>query len=217
MQNNLNASYFITVEGIEGVGKSTLVAWMRTYLAQQLKAPLVVTREPGGTPVAEQIRRILLTEREEAVAPDTELLLMFASRAQHLAQVIRPALSEGKWVLSDRFTDATYAYQGAGRGIAISKIATLERCVQEGLVPNATFLLDAPVDLALERIQQRGMNDRFESEQNAFFERVRQGYLQRAEEAPERFYVIDATQTAGKVQSVVQAHLDDLLRSANRR
>lgn len=190
---------FITLEGPEGAGKTT----NRTWLAEQLEAmghSLVLTREPGGTPLAEQIRDLLLDCHDEPVATDTELLLMFAARAQHLHQVIRPALEAGQIVLCDRFTDASYAYQGAGRGVPEQRIAQLEQFVQGDLRPDLTLLFDLPVEVGMQRAQARGRLDRFEQEQQDFFQAVRQGYLQRAALEPQRFIVLDASRPLVEVQ-----------------
>lgn len=197
---------FITVEGGEGVGKSTNI----TFIAGQLRAaghdPLL-TREPGGTALAESIRALLLEPRPEPIAQMTELLLVFAARAQHLAEVIEPALAAGRWVLCDRFTDATYAYQGAGRGLDRRVIGELERLVQGERRPDLTILLDAPVEIGRQRASARGALDRFEQEQQAFFERVRQDYRQRAGSEPERFRIIDAASPLAQVQAQLQAVL----------
>ncbi|MES2918450.1 MAG: dTMP kinase [Pseudomonadota bacterium] len=205
---------FITLEGGEGAGKSTSLAFIREYFASR-GLPLVVTREPGGTPLAEQLRELLLQKREEAVAPDTELLLMFAARAQHIAQVIAPALARGEWVLCDRFTDATYAYQGGGRGLSMTRIAELEALVQGTLRPDFTLLLDLPVAQGLARAGERAQKDRFESEQDAFFERVRATYRERAAAEPGRFRVIDASQGIPAVQAALKAALDGWLEAGS--
>lgn len=201
---------FITVEGIEGVGKSTNLV----FIEQRLRAAaldVVVTREPGGTPLGEAIRGLLLDHRQERMSDDTELLLMFAARAQHLQEVIRPALSEGRWVLCDRFTDATYAYQGGGRGIGAERIAALETWVQGDLRPDATLLLDVPVAQGLARAGGRGELDRFEREQAAFFERVREAYLAMAARYPARYRIIDASQPLAQVQAQLAAALARML------
>ena len=198
---------FITVEGIEGVGKSTNLEFVQRWLVEQGKA-LVVTREPGGTPLGEQIRGLLLDHRQSAMADDTELLLMFAARAQHLHEIIEPALAEGSWVLCDRFTDATYAYQGGGRGIDMQRIAALETWVQGARRPDLTLLLDVPVEVGLARVHQRGERDRFEREQEEFFERVRQTYLARAQQEPQRYRVIDASVTLEQVQHQLATTLE---------
>lgn len=203
---------FITIEGTEGGGKSTNIARLERYLSAQ-RIPFVQTREPGGTPLAEEIRTLLLSPREEPVSEDCELLLVFAARAQHLAEVVRPALAAGQWVLCDRFTDATYAYQGAGRGLSTDKIATLEQLVQAELKPDLTLLLDVPVDVGMARARGRGQLDRFEQEQQAFFERIRSAYLQRAAAEPERFVVVDAGQPLDAVWQQIETCMDDLLAS----
>ncbi|WP_461481314.1 dTMP kinase [Porticoccus sp.] len=197
---------FITVEGGEGVGKTTNMAFIRQWLDQH-GIPYVATREPGGTPLAEDIRTLLVSPRDEPVAENTELLLMFAARAQHLAQVIRPALARGQWVLCDRFTDATYAYQGAGRGVAMEKIAQLEALVQGELRPDLTLLLDIPVDQGMARANGRGAPDRFELEKLSFFNAVRDCYLARAAADPSRFCLIDAMQSLELVQRAIAAAL----------
>lgn len=201
---------FITLEGPEGAGKST----NREYLAERLReqgVEVLLTREPGGTPLAERIRELLLAPSEEPMAVDTELLLVFAARAQHLQQVIRPALAKGSVVLCDRFTDATYAYQGGGRGLSIERIAQLEQFVQGELRPDLTLIFDLPVEVGLARAAARGRLDRFEQEGRGFFEAVRQAYLQRAEQAPQRYRVLDAGQTLTQVQADIDALLPSLL------
>jgi len=190
---------FITIEGTEGVGKTTNIEFIQTWLNQQ-KVDFVTTREPGGTPLAEQIRELLLTPRDEKVCNSAELLLMFAGRAQHLDQVIVPAIQSGRCVVCDRFTDATYAYQGFGRGMDSALIAHLERLVQAELRPDLTLILDIPVEIGLQRASQRSAPDRFEREQTEFFERVRQGYLNIAANEPQRCVVIDASQPLEDVQ-----------------
>ncbi|HEY0722010.1 MAG TPA: dTMP kinase [Gammaproteobacteria bacterium] len=206
---------FITLEGSEGSGKSTNLTYIRDWLTGQ-GIDLVVTREPGGTPLGEALRALLLDHRNTSMSSDTELLLMFAARAQHLAELIIPALDAGKWVLCDRFTDATYAYQGAGRGISRERIALLEQWVQGQLRPDLTLFLDVPVSLGLERASNRGEPDRFEREQLAFFERVREGYLQQAREAPQRYRVIDASTTLVEVQQQIARVLTDVVTDARR-
>ncbi len=190
---------FITLEGSEGVGKSTNLAFIQRWLEEQGHQPMM-TREPGGTPLAEEIRELLLSQREEKVSQKAELLLMFAARAQHLDEKILPELARGGCVVSDRFTDATYAYQGYARGLNLDWIAQLEQLVQEKVRPDLTILLDLPTEVARQRMNKRGTTDRFEQEQSEFFDRVRQGYLTRAEAEPDRFAVIDAGQTLEKVQ-----------------
>nr|WP_252193817.1 dTMP kinase [Pseudomonas sp. TAE6080] len=201
---------FITLEGPEGAGKST----NREYLAERLRAEgieVLLTREPGGTPLAEKIREVLLATGDEVMDPDTELLLVFAARAQHLAQVIRPALARGAVVICDRFTDSTYAYQGAGRGLSLERIATLETFVQGDLRPHLTLVFDLPVDVGLARASARGRLDRFELEGRAFFEAVRAAYLQRAAAAPSRYCLLDAAQPLKQVQQAIDALVPKLL------
>lgn len=201
---------FITLEGPEGAGKST----NREYLAARLRAEgidVVLTREPGGTPLAERIRDLLLAPSDESMAADTELLLVFAARAQHLAQVIRPALARGAIVLCDRFTDATYAYQGGGRGLPQERIAVLEDFVQGQLRPDLTLVFDLPVEVGLARASARGQLDRFEQEGRAFFEAVRSTYLNRAKAAPGRYRLVDAALSLTEVQLSLDALLPQLL------
>lgn len=203
---------FITLEGGEGVGKSTNLSFVCDYLrARGLN--VVATREPGGTPTAERIRTLLLAEDEnDPLDNSTELLLVFAARAQHLARVIRPALARGDWVVSDRFTDATFAYQGSARGIDNARIRTLEHFVQQGLTPDLTLWLDMPVAQAAERLAARGgQTDRFEREREDFFERVRSGYRARAECEPERFAHIDAGRPLNEVQRDISTLLEHQL------
>ncbi len=201
---------FITLEGGEGAGKSSNLEHIRRRLLEAGK-DVVFTREPGGTPLGEAIRSLLLDHRQTAMADDTELLLMFAARAQHLAECIVPALDSGKWVLCDRFTDASYAYQGYGRGIPVERIGQLEAWVQGTLRPDLTLLLDLPVELGLQRAGQRSEPDRFEREKLEFFQRVRAGYLERAAQEPLRFRVIDAGQPLAAVQSQIDRVLSDYL------
>lgn len=202
---------FLTVEGIEGVGKSTIVKFIEAHL-QQTQKKIVMTREPGGTIIAEHIRQLLLTPNlDEVILPETELLLMFASRVQHIAKVILPALQKGEWVVSDRFVDASFAYQGGGRQIDLSHIERLEKWLVESVHPDLTILLDAPAEIGLQRAKHRGPHDRIEQEKTDFFERVRKVYLTRAEQDPKRFRVIDATQPLEVVQSKVLAILNEVL------
>ncbi|MGD8742298.1 MAG: dTMP kinase [Granulosicoccaceae bacterium] len=201
---------FITVEGSEGVGKTTNMEFTRDFL-HAAGIEVIITREPGGTILGEEIRELLLGHKHDGMADDTELLLMFAARAEHLARVIRPALARGAWVLCDRFTDATYAYQGGGRGIALERIAALEDWVQGELRPDLTLLLDVPVEIGLTRAGNRSEPDRFEKEQHDFFERVRSMYLQRAGENPERYRVIDASQPLEAVQAQLRQALADIV------
>tara|TARA_R110002110_G_scaffold213154_2_gene426266 strand:+ start:12107 stop:12766 length:660 start_codon:yes stop_codon:yes gene_type:complete len=200
---------FITVEGGEGAGKSTNIACIAAYLESH-GVELVVTREPGGTRLGEEIRGVLLRVREEPVAPMAELLLLFAARAQHLQQVIQPALAAGQWVICDRFTDASYAYQCGGRGMPASAVRTLETLVQGELRPDYTLLLDAPVETGLERVRGRGELDRFEQEQLAFFQRVRDTYLQLARESSGRYHLVDASLPLPEVQERLQEICEEL-------
>ncbi len=201
---------FITVEGTEGVGKSTNMGFIAELLDQR-GIDYVLTREPGGTPLAEDVRELLLQPRNEPVAEMTELLLVFAARAQHLHSLIQPALDKGQWVLCDRFTDATFAYQGAGRGLSIATIEKLQDMVQGALRPDCTVLLDAPVAVGMQRANKRSAPDRFESEKEAFFERVRQSYLAQAAAAPQRYRVVDAAADLTQVQLQIRELLEPLL------
>lgn len=204
---------FISIEGIEGAGKSTQLQFIADFLRSKGKQ-VVVTREPGGTTVGEQIRNILLEPAEQPMSEDTELLLMFAARAEHLQQVVRPALQRGDWVLSDRFVDATFAYQGGGRGVCEQRIATLADWTLQGCHTDITFLFDLPVTLGQLRVDQRPQQrDRFEQEQQAFFERVRQCYLARAQAEPGRIKLIDASQTVEAIQYQLLQPLEQLLGS----
>jgi len=204
---------FITLEGPEGAGKST----NREYLAQRLREhslDVVLTREPGGTPLAERIRELLLAPADEPMNSDTELLLVFAARAQHLAQVIRPALARGAVVLCDRFTDATYAYQGGGRGLPTSRIEQLECFVQGEMRPDLTLIFDLPVEIGLSRAAARGRLDRFEQEGLEFFEAVRSAYLDRAQQDRQRYRVVDAGQSLAAVQQSLDRLLPEMLERA---
>ena len=197
---------FITVEGGEGAGKTTNMTFIKQCL-DNWEVPYIHTREPGGTDLAEQIRELLLSKRDEKVAPTAELLLVFAARAQHLAEVIIPALQQGKIVLCDRFTDATYAYQGGGRQLDVDLIAELEQRVQGALRPDLTLLLDVSIETGMARAGQRGELDRFEQENIAFFNRVRDAYLARAEEYPQQFAIIDAGKSLNEVQAQIKSVL----------
>lgn len=202
---------FISIEGIEGAGKSTQLQFIADFLRSKGKQ-VVVTREPGGTAVGEQIRKILLEPAEQSMSEDTELLLMFAARAEHLQQVVRPALQRGDWVLSDRFVDATFAYQGGGRGICEQRIAALADWTLQGCDTDVTFLFDLPVSLGQLRVDQRPQQrDRFEQEQQAFFERIRHCYLARAQAEPERIKLIDASQTVEAIQQQLLQPLEQLV------
>lgn len=201
---------FITLEGGEGVGKTTNLQYI-TQLLTSRGIDFVVTREPGGTRLAENIRTLLLGDHEEEVSEMTELLLIFAARAQHLSKVIMPALAAGKWVVSDRFTDATYAYQGGGRGLNEQTIAQLERIVQGDLRPDLTLVLDLAPEIGLERARKRAALDRFEREKLEFFSRVREAYRQRAMLEPKRCIVIDASQPLDQVQHDILEALERVL------
>ena len=190
---------FITLEGWEGAGKSTAMKYLQQQLCQ-LNVDVLTTREPGGTLIAEQIREILLKKQTEPLTAATELLLVFAGRSQHIANVIRPALAKGQWVVCDRFTDASFAYQGGGRGVSWPMIESLEQFVQQGLQPDVTILLDAPPHLGLKRISRRAELDRIEAEKIDFFKRVREAYLQRAKQDPKRFVIIDTSKPLATVK-----------------
>ncbi|MCB1736777.1 MAG: dTMP kinase [Gammaproteobacteria bacterium] len=205
-----NVARFITVEGLEGAGKTTVLNAIETQL-RDAGLDLVTTREPGGTALGEDIRELLLGHKHDGMADDTELLLMFAARAEHLHQVIRPALERGQWVLCDRFTDATYAYQGGGRGIDMGRIAILEGFVQGTLRPDHTFLLDLPVRQGLDRAAGRSEPDRFEIQREAFFDAARATYRARADAEPERFRIIDASQDLNGVLAQLQRSVAALL------
>lgn len=201
---------FITLEGGEGAGKSSNMEW----LAAQLRAAgktVLLTREPGGTPLAESIREVLLAPSDEIMADDTELLLVFAARAQHLNEKIRPALARGEWVLCDRFVDATWAYQGAGRELDQRTIAALEALVVAGTQPDMTILFDVPVDLGMARAGKRAALDRIEQEDKAFFERIRECYRQRAGDQPGRFRVLDAARPLDVVREQLHPLIEEML------
>ena len=198
---------FITIEGQDGAGKSTNVAAMQAYLESQ-NIEYVHTREPGGTALGEQIRELLLNSPEK-IADKTELLMMFAARAQHIEAVIEPALSKGVWVLCDRFTDATYAYQGGGRGLDVNDIALLENYVQDGLTPDLTVVLDLPIEVSESRAGQRSAPDRFERQKHDFKQKVRDCYLSRAKAEPARIKVVDASQSLESVKASVVSVLSE--------
>ena len=197
---------FITIEGGEGAGKSTMMSRVAKWL-ESAGHRVVRTREPGGTDLAEKLREILLDRNNISLSDLAELLLVFAARAQHLAELIRPALARGDWVLCDRFTDATWAYQGGGRGLPRDEIASLEAIVHGDLQPDLTLLLDLPVELGMRRAARRSQADRFEQESTLFFKQVRDAYLERAEAAPERFAVIDASRNMDEVWSQIDSVL----------
>jgi dTMP kinase len=198
---------FITLEGIDGAGKSSHLAWIGERL-RQAGREVVITREPGGTPLGEKLRDILL---RDAMDVGTEALLMFAARQEHLAQVVRPALARGAWVVSDRFTDATFAYQGGGRGFSLHKLRMLEAWVHEGLQPDLTLYFDVPVSTGQARLKRApGRPDRFEQEDAAFHERVRAVYLDRARQFPRRFRVIDASKPLGQIKVLLEEVISSL-------
>lgn len=192
----MNNAKFITFEGVDGAGKSTHLAWFTDALRQR-GIDLVLTREPGGTPLGEKLRGLLLHEPMHA---ETEAMLMFAARREHLERVIRPALKQGTWVVSDRFSDASFAYQGGGRGVPVAKLEQLERWVQNDLQPDLTLLFDIPIEVARQRLASNVSLDRFEQEHGEFFQRVRQAYLDRAAEMPHRFVVIRAEKSLYEVK-----------------
>jgi dTMP kinase len=202
---------FITIEGGEGAGKSTMMRRVSHWL-ESAGHRVVNTREPGGTDLAEKLREILLDRNNISLSDKAELLLVFAARAQHLDELIRPALARGDCVLCDRFTDATWAYQGGGRGLPRTEIAALESLVHGDLQPDLTLLLDLPVDQGMQRAAERGQADRFEQESMVFFENVRKGYLDRAASAPDRFVVIDASGVVDSVWSQIESVLRERLR-----
>lgn len=200
------AGRFITLEGIDGAGKSTHLDWLKQYLEQHGRE-VVITREPGGTPLGEKLREILLSH---PMHPETEALLMFAARREHLDKVILPALAAGKWVVSDRFSDASFAYQGGGRGLAETKLQTLEEWVQQGLQPDLTLLFDVPVEVGRQRLAGNAMLDRFEQERQDFFQRVRQAYLRRASRQPARMRVINAARSLDEIRDELKEIVSSL-------
>jgi dTMP kinase len=210
MSDTTQTGKFITLEGVEGVGKTTNLEFIQSWIESR-NIPLVVTREPGGTDLGEAIRELLLGHAHDGMADDAELLLMFAARAEHLDKVIIPALNRGDWVLCDRFTDATYAYQGGGRGMDRHRIAAIEQWVQHDLRPDLTILLDLPVEIGLRRASQRSDPDRFEKEHHQFFENVRDAYLDLAKITPARYRIIDASLSLDQVQQQIATVLDDYL------
>ncbi|NOQ64755.1 MAG: dTMP kinase [Methyloprofundus sp.] len=205
------AGQFITLEGGEGVGKTTNLNFIQELLEAN-DISVLVTREPGGTELAESIRQLLLDKEQEAISEQTELLMMFAARAQHIKHVIQPALEWGTWVLCDRFTDATYAYQGGGRNMDVTAINWLENFVQGELRPDLTLLLDAPTEIGIKRASHRGELDRFELEKMEFFERVRHAYLGIAEAQPDRVKVVDASVDLEAVQAQIKSIISPLLK-----
>ena len=210
--NSVKPGLFITVEGVEGAGKSTQLSLILKKL-ESAGIEIISTREPGGTPFAESVRELLLANRDEKVDQITEMLLMFAARSQHLSQLIKPAIAEGKWVVCDRFTDATYAYQGGGRNLGFELVSQLEQLVQGDFRPDNTFYLDLPVEQGMKRVVARGEKDRFEREELDFFEKVRSAYLRLVESNPTRYVVIDASQSLESVQKDLSLALDRLISS----
>jgi dTMP kinase len=203
---------FISIEGVEGVGKSTNLEFVQSLLSQQ-GIPFVTTREPGGTPLAEKIRELLLDKNNEEMTDTTELMLVFAARAQHVESLIEPALNRGDWVVCDRFTDSTYAYQGGGRGMSFELIQQIDAVALSQYQPDQTILLDLPIEIGLQRASLRGELDRFERESTSFFDRVRRAFLSRAAEQPNRFVVIDAGQPLDDVQRGIEAAIRSAITS----
>ena len=200
---------FITIDGVEGAGKSTQIDFIRDYLSNK-GINVILTREPGGTELGEKIRELLLSPETKSMHSETELLLMFAARNEHIHRKIMPALAQGDWVLSDRFTDASYAYQGGGRGLDINRIAQLEQWVLQDFIPDMTLLLDVPVELGMSRIESRGKKDRIELEAMDFFNRVRESYIDRSKQFPDRIKLIDSSQTVEFTTQQIKAVLDSL-------
>ncbi|SFV80069.1 Thymidylate kinase [hydrothermal vent metagenome] len=200
---------FITIDGVEGAGKSTQIDFIRDYLSNK-GINVILTREPGGTELGEKIRELLLNPETKSMHSETELLLMFAARNEHIHSKIMPALVQGDWVLSDRFTDASYAYQGGGRGLDISRITQLEQWVLQDFTPDMTLLLDVPVELGMSRIESRGKKDRIELEAVDFFNRVREAYINRSKQFPDRIKLIDSSQTVEYTTQQIKAILDSI-------
>ena len=198
---------FITIDGLEGAGKSTQIDFIKKYLSARNR-DVFLTREPGGTDLGERLRALLLDKNIDAMNSDTELLLIFAARNEHVKKVIVPKLEQGVWVISDRFTDASYAYQGGGRGIPLERIGELEQWTLQDFVPDMTFLLDLDVELGLSRVEQRGEKDRFEEEHKDFFNKVREIFSNRASKYPERIKLIDASKNIDETSSQIKKILD---------
>lgn len=211
----MHTGFFITLEGGEGVGKSTALSFIKNYFTQK-NIECVMTREPGGTKIGDAIRDILLHHKDEAVLPETELLLLFAGRAQHITHIIKPALASGKTVISDRFTDASFAYQCGGRQVPAHYFEMLEKWIQGDLYPDLTLLLDAPVEVGMARIENRGEKDRIEQEKTEFFQRVREAYLDRAKQFPNRFVIIRANESLESVQVQIKHALNQLVQNRAR-
>ncbi len=207
MNERINKAKFISLEGSEGVGKTTSLNYIKSYV-ESLGHQVLVTREPGGTPLAEEIRNLLLEKRDENVNASAELLLMFASRIQHIENVIKPALKKGLWVISDRFVDASYAYQGGGRGLGFDRIAEIEKWSMGDFLPDLTLLLDMSVEEGMARTRLRGDSDRFEDEKIQFFQTIRKAYLDRANISNGRIKIIDASPKAELVQIAIKKELD---------
>jgi dTMP kinase len=205
----MRSGKFITIDGVEGAGKSTQITFIRDYL-QNKGINVLLTREPGGTELGEKIRAILLDTDTQSMHPDTELLLMFAARNEHIQRTIKPALERGDWVLSDRFTDASYAYQGGGRGVEMARISQLEKWTLQDFMPDMTLLLDVPIELGMARVESRGKKDRIELEAMDFFQRVRQIYQARSVQFPRRIKLINAAKTAENTSQQIQIILDTL-------
>lgn len=199
---------FLTLEGVDGAGKSTHIPFMKALLQRQ-QIPVLVTREPGGTPLGEKLRDLLL---KDAMSLETECLLMFAARQEHIHKRILPALKRGHWVLCDRFTDASYAYQGAGRGLGPERIRVLEQWVHAGLSPDHTWLFDLPLEQARQRLMSTRVLDRFEQEDSEFFLRTQQGYYDRVHETPERFSMVDASLSIPQIQQQLEDELTELIK-----
>ncbi|CAC9437143.1 Thymidylate kinase (EC [uncultured Gammaproteobacteria bacterium] len=200
---------FITIDGVEGAGKSTQIDFICRYLTDK-DINIVLTREPGGSAIGEKIRTLLLSNSTGEIHADTELMLMFAARNEHIQNKIMPALAQGNWVLSDRFSDASYAYQGGGRGLSIARIAQLENWVLQSFTPDMTLLLDVPVEIGMRRVESRGEKDRIERESLDFFNRVRDAYIARSKQYPERIKLIDASQSATNTSNQIQEILKTL-------
>ncbi len=202
----MSGAKFITFEGVDGAGKSTHLAWFADTLRER-GMDVLVTREPGGTPLGERLREILLNE---PMLAETEALLMFAARLEHIEQVIKPALRRGTWVVSDRFSDASFAYQGGGRGVPLAKLEQLEHWVHDGFQPDLTLLFDIPVEVARQRLSNNATLDRFEQEQGSFFEKVRQAYLERSRKHPQRYALIDANRAPEQVKATLEEIISSL-------
>ena len=200
---------FITIDGVEGAGKSTQIEFICEYLKDK-GINVVLTREPGGTEIGEKIRTLLLSNSTGKMHADTELMLMFAARNEHIQNKIIPALGQGDWVLSDRFTDASYAYQGGGRGLDVSRIVQLEQWVLQDFTPDMTLLLDVPVEIGMSRVESRGEKDRIELETTDFFNRVRQAYIDRSQQFPERIKLVDSSQAVEHTKQQIKVILDSL-------